>query len=183
MKLRTVLTMSVLLAGMGVVYPAQADDFLGIRRDFARRNCWPQPFVSYDQQAVREPFELMIARGWERQNMLHDAYFEDGRSALTEAGRLKLKWILTEVPAPHRIVYVRRADDPQDTQARLESVRAYAKQLLHGGVLPPILETSVAPPHSPADWVDSISRKYYIGIPDPKLPKASGGSSGGSSTK
>jgi hypothetical protein len=179
MRVRIVLTMLVLLAGVTTAGLARADDFLGIRRDFARRNCWPEPFVGYDRQTVREPFALMIARGWERQNMLYDEYFEDSRNVLTEAGRLKVRWILTEAPFQHRIVYVHRADDPQETQARMESVRAYASQLLHGAMLPPILETSVSPPSSPADRVDMVSRKYYQSMPEPKLPMAGGSSGGG----
>jgi hypothetical protein len=178
MRVRIVLTMLVLLAGVTTVPFAHADDFLGIRRDFARRNCWPEPFVGYDRRAVQEPFGQMIARGWERQNMLSAEYFEDQRNVLTEAGRLKVRWILTEAPSQHRIVYVHRADDPLETQARMESVRKYAAQLLQGAMLPPILESSVSPPSSPADRVEVVSRKYYQSIPDPKLPSGSGSSSG-----
>jgi len=180
MKIRIVLTLLASLAGVIPAVPARADDFLlGICRDFKRRNCWPEPFVCPDRKAVREPSAIMIARGWERQNMLSDQYFEDSRHVLTEAGRLKIHWILTEAPSQHRVVYVRRADDPQVTYARLESVRAYAAQILPGQPLPPVLETSLAPPGWPADRVDIVSRKFYSSLPDPRLSSASGGSSGG----
>lgn len=182
MRIRIVLTLVVLLAGVLPAIPTQADDFLlSIGRDFKRRNCWPEPFVCPDRQAVREPSAIMIARGWERQNMLYDQYFEDGQHLLTEAGRLKIHWILTEAPSQHRVVYVRRSDNPQETFLRLEAVRAYAVQVLAGQQLPPILETSLSPPGWPADRVDVQSRKFYAAIPDPVLPSASGGSSGGTS--
>jgi len=177
MSIRIVLAVSVFLATAGAAIPTQADDHLGIARDFKRRNCWPEPFVAPDRQAVRDPMAIMIARGWERQNMLHEQYFEDGKSALNEAGRLKVRWIVTEAPTTHRVVYVRRADNPADTQARIESVQAYMAQLQPGAMVAPVLETGLAPPSWPADRMDVLSRKFYDAIPEPKLTTSSGGSS------
>jgi hypothetical protein len=179
MKIRIVLALTVFAATVTACPPTQAKDPLGIARDFKRRNCWPEPFVAWDRQAVRDPMGIMIARGWERQNMLHEQYFEDGRTSLNEAGRLKVRWILNDAPTLHRIIYVRRADNAADTQARIDSVRAYVAQLQPGRAQAAILETSLSPPGWPADRVDIQTRKFYDAIPAPKLLEDS--SSGGSS--
>jgi hypothetical protein len=178
MRIRIVLALSMLLAIAGATLPSLADDCLGICRDFKRRNCWPEPFVAPDRQAVREPMAIMIAHGWERQNMLHEQYFEDGKSTLNEAGRLKIRWILNEAPSTHRVVYVRRADNPADTQARIESVHAYMAQLQPGTMQAPVLETNMSPPSWPADRMDVLNRKFFDAIPAPKLSGDSGGSGG-----
>lgn len=179
MRARIVLTLAVLLAGALPAVPVQAEDFLkSIGRDFKRRNCWPEPFTCPDRQAVREPMAIMVARGWERQNMLHDQYFEDGRSVLTDAARRKIRWILTEAPSQHRVIYVRVADTPQETGARIEAVRGYVAQLMPGQPQPPILETMLTAPGWPAERVNVVSRKFIESMPDPKMMKEGLGDSG-----
>lgn len=162
--------------GCALLWPVRS-----IARDFARRNCWPEPFIEPDRQAVREPFGLMVANGWERQNLLGDQYFVSGTPQLTEAARLKIQWIMMEAPQQHRVIYVHRALNPQDTQARIDSVRTFAMQLGTGDV-PPIQETSISSQGWPAERVDIISRKFNSSMPAPKLPRsgsADGGGGGG----
>lgn len=184
MSLRIVMVLAVFIAVGTTPLPAPAQDgpvsaFLhSIPRDWKRRNCWPEPFVCPDRQAVREPLAIMVNRGWERQNMLADQYFEDNRAELTEAGKLKIQWVLTEPPPHHRTLYVHRALSPELTQARIESVRAYALLLLQGEPCPQILETTVSQPGWPADRVDALSRKFQAAMPEPKLPSASSGAGG-----
>jgi hypothetical protein len=113
----------------------------------------------------------MTERGWERQNMLHDQYFLDGRSALTDAGRMKIQWILTEAPSQHRTIYVRCAANPPETAARIEAVRAYLAQVMPGQPQPPVLETTLTPPGWPAERVNVVSRRFIDSMPDPKMMK------------
>jgi hypothetical protein len=147
-------------------------------RDFKRRNCWPEPFICPDRAAVQEPFMVMVARGWERQNLLWDQFFEQGRPDLNEAGRLKVHWILTEAPSQHRVIYLQRCDRPEQTAARVAAVRQYAAQISQGQSDPAIVETNIAPPGTPAERIDVINRKFITTLPDPKLPDASSTDSG-----
>ena len=159
--------------------------FVGsVCRDFQRRNCWPEPFVQPDRDAVRAPFGLMIANGWERQNLMIDQYFEDNGTRLTEAGRVRVRWIAFEAPAQHRVIYVHRSTEPEETAARVMAVQSYAAQVLHGQPLPPILESNASVEGWPAERVDVINKKFLQSIPAPLLPSLSqgGGTGGGGST-
>lgn len=186
MSVRIVLFLAVLFAIAGGTLPSRAQecDHSGvvgsIVRDFERRNCWPEPFVCPDRQAVRDPMAIMVARGWERQNMLAEQYFEENRADLNEAGKIKIRWIVTEPPPPHRVIYVRRTVSPELTMARIEAVKAFAMQAAQPEACPPVLETTATPPGWPADRVDALSRKFFAAIPDPKLPGGSGASGSGS---
>lgn len=164
--------------------PVTADGFgeffSSIGRDTKRRNCWPQPFDGYDRQAAREPINLMVSNGWQRQNMLSDAHFEAGGSQLTEAGRLRALWIANEAPEQHRIVYVHRAATPQETNVRIQTVQQLIAQSAYPGLLPPVLESSRSDAGAPADRADLINRKFQAAVPDPKLPPPTSSSSGGS---
>ena len=164
--------------------PAGADGlsefFSSIGRDTKRRNCWPQPFLATDRQAAREPINLMVNNGWQRQNMLSDAHFEAGGSQLSEAGRLKALWIANEAPEQHRVAYVHRAATPQETNVRIQTVQNFIAQSAYPGPLPPVYESNRSDAGSPADRADQINRKFQAAIPDPKLPAPTTGSSGGS---
>jgi len=163
--------------------PAETPDniFNTIPRTFVRRNAWPVPFVYSDRAAVRNAFGPMVANGWELQNMIADHHFEGDNSQLTDAARIKIRWILTEAPVQHRVIYVRRGQTPQETFARLEAVRTAAAAMGFAGDMLPIRETDMSPPAYPAERIDIVSRKFINSMPDPKLPSSSGGGMGGAS--
>jgi hypothetical protein len=162
-----------------VALPVQADwlcEFLhSIPQDTKRRNCWPQPFVCPDRQAVRLPFTIQTGNGWRRQNLLDDHYFETNSGELNEAGRLKLHWITFEAPSQHRAIYVHIAATPAETAARMNAVQAYVSQLMPQGELPTISETRITDEGTSADQAESINRKFQATTPAPRLaPKDSG---------
>lgn len=140
-------------------------------REFKRRNCWPKPFNYPDRYAVRTPFNAMVNNGWERQNMLGDHHFAKGTGKLTEAGKLKIRWILTAAPQHHRDIYVRRAETADETAARVESVRLAAAEIAPASGPPPILETDIPDYGWPAWRVDAIGRAFESSMPEPKLPE------------
>jgi hypothetical protein len=160
------------------------DFFNSVARDTKRRNCWPAPFTCPDRQTVREPFAIMVNNGWRRQNMLGDFYFEPTTGQLTEAGKLKIRWIMFEAPEQHREIFVHIAQTSEETQARMAFVTAEAGSLATQGQVPPIMQTSISDGGTPADRVDWIARKYQSSMPTPRLPAVSGqsGSSGGGMT-
>lgn len=153
-----------------------------IATDTKRRQCWPEPFSGPDRATIRAPFATMVANGWRRQNMLGDYHFDSGTGQLTEAGRLKVRWILTAGPQQHRQIYVHMAERSDETSARIAAVRQYVAQVAPQD-LAPVLPTSISDDGWPADRVDLIGRKYQATTPAPKLPPpaGTGGASGGSS--
>jgi len=175
-----------ILVSLGCASQVSAEFFCGffnsLARDTKRRQCWPEPFVGPDRAAARMPFATMVSNGWRRQNMLGENHFDSSTGQLTEAGRLKVRWILTAGPQQHRVVYVHTAQSEEETAARLAAVQQLVSQIAPNN-LPPVLTTSIADDGSPATEVDAISRKYMGSLPEPRLPGASSGgtTSGGSS--
>ena len=138
-----------------------------------RNNCWFKPFVYADRAAVRTHFVGMVNNGWRRQNTLGEYHFKPEGNTLTEAGELKVRWILLEGPAHHRTIYVHAAREVEDTVGRIDSVQQLAIRTLPGGPLPAVLQTHIPPPGWPASQVDTIGRKYQSSTPDPRLPAGS----------
>lgn len=154
-----------------------------IAQDYAQRNRWPFPYVCPDREAVRAPFAIMVHNGWRRQNLLCDEHFKEGTAELTDAGRLKIQRIMTEVPAPHRTIYVRRADSPEKTAARIQAVQELATRLAPEGTLAVVQETTVAPAGWSAERLDTINRKFHAAVPVPQLPPPQSSQSGGNQTQ
>lgn len=173
MKVRLISATLVVLVGLTAAVPAQADwleqFFDGVCRDTKRNNCWPEPFTRPDRASVRAPFAVMVNNGWRCQNMLGDHHFDDDLGQLTEAGRQKIRWILTEAPQHHRTVYVHRATSGEQTTARINAVRQIAMQFSPDGQVPLVLETNTPSEGWPADHVDAITRKFQASMPEPRI--------------
>jgi hypothetical protein len=182
MPARFVGVIGFVLISLGCASQVSADlisyFFGGIAKDVKRRQCWPEPFAAPDRSAVRTPFATMVANGWRRQNMLGEVYFEPNTGQLTEAGRMRVRWILTAAPEQHRLVYVHTANTPEETSARMASVQQLARQIAPNRVSP-VLPTSISDDGWPANEVDAIGRKYNSSQPTPRLPMPSASSSGG----
>jgi hypothetical protein len=158
------------------------ETFNSIARDVKRRQCWPDPFVGADRATVRAPFAIQVSNGWRKQNMLGEFHFEQGNGQLTEAGRLKVRWIVTVCPQQHRLIYVHTALSNEETSARIAAVQQLAAQIAPNEA-PPVMTTSIPDDGWPADQVDMIGRKFRSSTPAPRLPPPSyGSSSGGSSS-
>jgi len=185
MLARSLFGLIVGLVCFACAIPAEANWFTefcgGVIRDTKRRNCWPEPFVGPDRQSVRAPFAIMVAKGWERQNMLADHHFVDPSSGeLSESGKLKVRWILQEAPRQHRIVYVHQSEHAAVTTARIDAVQQYITSINTQDELPPVVETNMPAGGWPASRVDMIGRKYEASIPAPRLPELQAGQGGGS---
>jgi hypothetical protein len=189
MPVRSIKILGFVLISLGCASQVSADLFSNffnsIARDTKRRQCWPESFNGADRAAVRAPFTAMVANGWRRQNMLGDFHFEPNTGQLTEAGRLKVRWILTAGPEQHRLIYVHIAETAKETAARLGAVQQLAAQISPNN-LPPVMQTSISDEGWSASQVDAIGRKYLGSTPTPRLPmpasSSGGGSSGGSGT-
>ncbi|MHB1037286.1 MAG: hypothetical protein ACYC35_23345 [Pirellulales bacterium] len=174
----------VVLGISGLAGPVEAnwfaDAWASVCRDFKRNNCWPDTFIPTDRQAVRAPNVIMIANGWRRQNTLFAYHFEEGAAKLTEAGRLKIKAILTQTPPEYLAVFVQRADTSEITLARIDAVQqTVARMAPEGGELPPVLETLVTPPGRPAAYNKTIADTLGTYKPTPWIQGDSGSGGGG----
>jgi len=141
-------------------------------RDCKRNNCWPEPFVRTDRAAIRVPFDMMVQRGWQEQNLLSGAYFKEDGKDLNEAGQSKLRWIVTEAPRHHRTIFVQTADTPEHTAARMALVQEAASRFMAGSEQSPqVVPVSMGPASWSAEQVDAVSRKFQSSMPDPRMPK------------
>jgi hypothetical protein len=142
--------------------------FSSVARDFKRRNCWPEPFVEADRAAVRQVLAVQVSAGWERQNLLSEFHFMPGGNELTEAGRMRVQWILDEVPEPYRQVYVHRAGTAEETAMRMQAVQRLVAQSPYAGNVP-VLETTRTDDGWPADRIDALNHKAADAAVAPKL--------------
>ena len=161
---------------LSLVAPVQADwpEFKhksGI--DFARNNSWPHPFRGADANAVISPFEVMRNNGWREHNTVGTALFSP-QQALSEAGQLKIQWIVTQAPENYRVVYVKSGQSPEETSARVESVQLAVSRIIPTGPLPQILVTEIEPTTSSGAYQTLVHRALIKTTPTPRLSKFTG---------
>lgn len=173
MRLFGWLLTAVMICGL-YVPEAQAENWFSsfcksFPRDWKRNNAWPEPFYWKDEDASKAPFAIMIANGWRKQNTLGPEHFDRKTGQLNDAGRLRVEWIATRAPEQHRVIFVQMSGSPEVTQQRMDVVRMVSTEV---APLRPteVLETEHSPSSWPADYIDSIYRKSYETIPQPRLP-------------
>jgi hypothetical protein len=152
----------------------------GSHLQYKRNANWPEPFIRPDRESVTLPFGLMVANGWRRQNLLSDYHFQDDNFQLNQAGELKLRFILTQMPPNRRIVFVQRGLTPDVTSARIDMVQRSATRMLPAGAVPEIVESDLPNDGWPADEIDSITKGFNSSRPSPRVVSGSGGGSSGS---
>lgn len=154
-----------------------SDIWNSMSRDFERNNVWPEPFVHYDRRAVYEPFALMVQKGWARQNTLGAHYFEPGTTNLTEAGALRVQWIMTQAPPEFRTVYVELGATAVESEGRLLSVRSIAQRFVPEGMPVQVMATATPVPGWSAEEINSTRIMFRDTAPPPRLPSGAGGAS------
>ncbi len=152
--------LAITILALGYAMPLGAgelSDFLSsMACDTKQRNAWPEPYVYPDRAGVRQAMAAQISAGWERQNLLSEFHFLPGGNELTEAGQLRLQWILNEVYEPHRQIYVHRANTPQETAIRMQTVQRFVAQSSYAMNVP-VLESTRTDDGWPADRIDTVS--------------------------
>jgi hypothetical protein len=139
---------------------------------------WPQQYIGPSRRGICQSFDLMVANGWRRHNLLGQHHFERNSTELSEAGRLKVQWILTQAPPSRRTIYIERTFDAEQTAGRLESTQQLAADL-SSGAAPEVRETYVRDYGHPASSVDAVFTGFRSNQMAPMLP-ASTTSGGGS---
>ena len=171
---------SLFIAGFCVV-PAEAgwNEFWNrVHLDFHRNNCWPEPFKSENRQATRAYFDGMVANGWRTQNTLTVHDFHPETQVLTDGGKRKVHWIVTQSPEQFKTVWVAEAFERGATSTRIDSVQQHLAQAMPGQPLPEVVATNKQPHDWSAEYIDAIDRKAAESIAAPVLPafQAAGGS-------
>jgi hypothetical protein len=141
--------------------------------DARRMNSWPDPFRHMDREATLAPFERFKDAGWRLENTLVDALFTDDHE-LTYPGKLKVRHILTQVPAHRRSVYVLQGQTRDMTEKRVDAVQRAIAEIMPQGNLPPVLVTEINPRGGAGDYLYLVNNKYRQSIPSPVLPTAQG---------
>ena len=96
-------------------------------RSHQRSQCWPYPYNLMDQQAIREPFRMMIDRGWQAQNTIGTEHFEAGSDKLNAHGRRHVQWVLSRKPETRRVLFVEPGQSARQTARRLATVERMAR--------------------------------------------------------
>lgn len=148
--------------------------------DFYRNNTWPEPFLSADRAAAREPWCIMADNGWKMQNTIGTFLYDRETNKVNQAGELLVRWIVTQAPQHRRVVFVLKGDTADVTATRVESVQMAVAKYASGHVCPVVL-TDTEPNGWSASYIDSITQQFNNTIPAPRLPATSGGGGGGSS--
>ena len=159
------------LVAQGQQFDTRIDRCCPPNKTSYRRTCWPQPFNHAARAAAYAPFDLMVADGWRRQNMLGNHHFSEDSTQLTRSGELKVEWILTQAPAERRTVFVQRAQLPEDTQHRIQAARDWGSKLpLEAGTTVDVQDTHLLSEGRPAATVDSTNTRFIENMPAPILP-------------
>ncbi len=142
-----------------------------------RNVMWPYPYVCPDRQWVANPFETMIHNGWRQQNLLGAHHFNLKTNKLTQAGELKVRWVLTQAPEVRRQIYVERDIDPAITELRLAAAQEFATLAASDGQTPTVVDTHIVSVGRPAAAVDHVNQSYRENMRPAVLPASSGGAS------
>ena len=168
---RTLATLSISALTISLIGCADMRHRAGV--DFARNVAWPQPFRGADSLSVVAPFEVMRDNGWRENNTLGTTLFST-ENVLSDAGAIKVQWIVTQAPQNQRIVYVKSGTTEQVTNARVESVQLAVSQLIPSGPLPQILVTDIEPATSSGAYQTLVHRALIKTTPTPRLSKFNG---------
>jgi hypothetical protein len=147
-----------------------------------RNNCWMEPFIYPDRASVCTINDLQVAKGWQAQNLLGEPHFEPNSEKLSPAGMIKLRWILTQVPAQYRNVFVQRGMTDEITSRRLAAAQMAAGEIARGGV-PEVMVSDLPLNGTPASYVNGVNGGFDgymqdITKPRPTAFQTESGSSG-----
>jgi hypothetical protein len=139
--------------------------------DWHRNDLWMCPFNCPDRASVWNMFDAEVAKGWEAQNTLTAAHFENDNNRLSTAGQMKVHWILTQNPSPFRTVFVAPGWDAEVASRRLAAAQAGTARMVGPGPMPGVFVSNMDPITTSADYVAGVNTwfgTYMTGIPKPQ---------------
>lgn len=150
-----------------------------VKLDTRRNRAWPEPFQTLDRRVTLSYFAAMQQKGWKLETTITNYHFDRETERLTEAGRRKIRWILTEAPPQRRTVYVLSSENEKITAVRIDSVQRAISQMVPRGPLPPVVRTDHAPRGASAVYVLGVHSRAEESRPNPTLPEGGGESESG----
>ncbi|MGD9647533.1 MAG: hypothetical protein AB7U73_17595 [Pirellulales bacterium] len=173
---RTIWTLLALVFSATWIGQAHAFEWLdrvccAVKSEYLRIKLWPEPWIEPDRVATRAPFVVQIANGWRAHNTLGPQHFDPETGQLTHAGQLKVADIMQISPAPHRKIYIERADTPERTAERVASAQEYSASIAYDTPAPPVFVSNSRQDTMPAEYIDTIQRRFQETTPEPRLPE------------
>jgi hypothetical protein len=139
-------------------------------RGYKKNSRWPSPYICADRMYAHAPFQTMVRNGWRRQNLLGSHHFNAESTQLTQAGKLKIRWILTQAPPAYRQVFVEQGAELELTEQRLAAARDFSQQLAHGDTATLVVETHIISEGRPAGMVSFVNNQFRDNMRLPVLP-------------
>lgn len=147
-----------------------------------RNNEWPMPFTCADTRYAVAPFAVMIAGGWQRQNLIGENYFEENSTKLNTAGVERVRFILRQAPVEHRVFFVQSDLDDNITRMRVDAVQETIVALQPKGPMPEVVISNMVPEGRSAEIVASEFKNFITSAPSTHLSSHSSGGSSSSSS-
>ena len=142
------------------------------RASYHDNSMWPRQYVTPSRRGICQSYEIMINNGWRRHNLLGKYHFNPETSELTEAGKLKVEWTLTQAPAQRRAMFVERGVDQQQTADRIAAVQSLASSMNPSPGEADVQETHIRDDGHPAGAIDAIFTGFRAGQLPPVLPQS-----------
>jgi hypothetical protein len=142
------------------------------KRDYHRNHCWPEPFIADDRVAVIQPFQIMADNAWQRQNLLCDYHFVEGKAELNSAGLYQLRWIVTKAPNQRKAVFVERTASNAATVGRIAAVQNAMMRMNPNAPPLPVYESNLGGGYWQGEDADAVLRDSAKTRPEPRLPHA-----------
>jgi hypothetical protein len=137
---------------------------------------WPRQFIPAARRPVHETYAAMVNNGWRRQNLLGDYHFDPETNELTNAGEMKVQWILSQAPIHRRDIYVQRATTGHKTATRIAAVQGFGSQMNPAVGPVNVNDTHIVAEGHSASSVDNMFIGFHANQPPPVLPPPTGSS-------
>jgi hypothetical protein len=137
---------------------------------------WPRQYMAPSRRGICQAFELTVANGWRRNNLLGKYDFAPNGEGLSEAGRLRVQWILANAPPQRRTIFVQRGVDAKQTADRVEAVQLLAANFNPAVGPINVQETYLQDDGRPAAAVDAVFTGFSANQPLPVLPASTSNS-------
>ncbi|NOY42018.1 MAG: hypothetical protein GXP26_09295 [Planctomycetes bacterium] len=144
---------------------------------------WPAQYIPPARRSVLSAYDSMINNGWRRQNLLGTYHFDPGTNELTDAGRLKVNWILSQTPPHRRSIFVQRGARESQTATRVASVHSWASNMSPAIGTVDVNDTHIVAEGRSAGAVDNIFVGFRANQRPPVLPVSSGGTQANSTAQ
>ncbi len=147
---------------------------------YHRNNEWPMPFTAADTRYAVAPFAVMIAGGWQRQNLIGENYFDENSTRLNSAGVERVRFILRQSPVEHRVLYVQSDLDDNITRMRVDAVQETIVALQPKGPMPEVIVSNMVVEGRSAEMVAAEFKNFITSAPSTRLSHNTGSSSSSS---